>query len=195
MAWRTVVGFDFTAAIRLVCDDMVARLAELSHIDMSRVAVGFAQARRGGPYGTWASLTPLRFAGGAPTTKRRGRTYGVQRLVGRDGREMLYLLVFYLPRFLNQSFEEKLTTIVHELWHISPAFDGDLRRHNGRCFAHGPSQREFDELAGRLARQWLSLSPPDELFAFLRLSFAELNARYGGIYGMRFERPKLLPRG
>jgi hypothetical protein len=108
---------------------------------------------------------------------------------------MLYLLAFYLPRFLNQSFEEKLTTIVHELWHISPAFDGDLRRHNGRCFAHGPSQREFDELAGRLARQWLSRSPPEELFAFLCLSFAELNARYGGIYGMRFERPKLLPRG
>jgi hypothetical protein len=187
-------GFDFTAAIRLVCDDMVGRLGELSHIDMSRVAVGFAQTRRGGRWGTWASLTPLRFAGGAPTTRRRGRIWGVQRLVARDGREMLYLLTFYLPRFLDQPFEEKLTTIAHELWHISESFDGDLRRHEGRCFAHGPSQRHFDELAARLAKQWLSLSPPEDVFAFLRLSFTELSAERGGIFGTRYGRPKLVPQ-
>ena len=195
MTERTPIGsFDFTTAVRRICDDMVVRLAELSHIDMTRVAVGFAQARRGGPYGTWASLTPLRFAGGAPTTRRRGRIYAVQRLVTRDGREMLYLLRFYLPRFLDQPFEEKLTTIVHELWHIGPTFDGDLRRHNGRCFVHGRSQREFDDLAARLAQKWLTLSPPEDLYAFLRLSFTELHARHGGIFGIRFGRPKLVPQ-
>jgi hypothetical protein len=173
---------------------MVGRLGELSHIDMSRVAVGFAQARRGGPYGTWASLTPLRFAGGVATTHRRGRTWAVQRLVGGDGREMLYLLTFYLPRFLDQPFEEKLTTIVHELWHINDKFDGDLRRHEGRCFAHGPSQRQFDELAARLARKWLSSSPPEEVYAFLRLSFKDLHARHNGIFGLRYGRPKLVPQ-
>ena len=30
--------------------------------------------------------------------------------------------------FLDQTFEEKLVTVFHELYHISPAFDGDLRR-------------------------------------------------------------------
>jgi hypothetical protein len=36
---------DFTARIRLVCVDMVARLPELAHVDMCRVAVAFSQAR------------------------------------------------------------------------------------------------------------------------------------------------------
>ena len=60
--------FDFTPHIRRVCDDMVARLPELAHIDMSRVAVAFCQARKPVPHGMFASLTPLRFAGGAATT-------------------------------------------------------------------------------------------------------------------------------
>jgi hypothetical protein len=188
-----VFGFDFTTAIRRICDDMVRRLAELGHVEMTRVAVSFAQARCKGPWGTWASLTPMRFAGGAETTTRRGRPYGIQRLVGEDGREMLYLLTFYLPRFLDQTFTEKLTTVVHELWHIGPAFDGDLRRHEGRCFAHGTSQRQFDELAARLGQRWLSLDPPQDLYAFLRLSFAELSEKHGGIYGCRIPRPKLIP--
>jgi hypothetical protein len=172
---------------------MVGRLPELAHVQMSRVAVSFAQARRGGPWGTWASLTPMRFAGGAETTTRRGRTYAVQRLVAEDDREMLYLLTFYLPRFLDQSFSEKITTVIHELWHIGPTFDGDLRRHDGRCFAHGPSQRHFDDFAARLGRRWLSLEPPEELYSFLRLSFTELCDKHGGVYGFRIGRPKLIP--
>ena len=40
---------------------------------------------------------------------------------------------FYLPRFCDQSLDEKLSTVMHELWHISPAFDGDIRRLPGRC--------------------------------------------------------------
>jgi len=187
------VGFDFTTAMRRICDDMVRRLTELGHVDMAHVAVSFAQARRGGPWGTWASLTPMRFAGGAETTNRRGRTYGIQRLVGPDGQEMRYLLTFYLPRFLDQTLAEKITTVLHELWHIGPAFDGDLRRHDGRCFAHGASQRQFDDFAARLGERWLSLDPPEDLYAFLRLSFAELSEKHGGIYGHRIPRPKLIP--
>jgi len=54
-------GLDFGRHIRLVCDDLVTRLPELAHIDMSRVAVCFSQARKAGPYGVYASLTPMRW--------------------------------------------------------------------------------------------------------------------------------------
>ena len=57
---------------------------------------------------------------------------------------MLYILNFYLPRFLDLPFREKLTTMLHELWHIGPKFDGDVRRLGGRCFAHGSSQKQYD---------------------------------------------------
>src|SRR4029077_7666201 len=123
------VGFDFTSRMRLLCGDMIARTPELAHVDFSRLALTFSQARKGVSWGMYASLTPLRFAGGSRTTVRRGRQYQVQRVVDGSGQEMLYLLSFYLPRFMNLVFREKLVTVFHELWHIGPQFDGDLRRH------------------------------------------------------------------
>ncbi len=186
-------GFYFTQAVRAVCDDMTRRVPALAHVDMHRVAVGFCQARKRVPHGLQASLTPMRFEGGARSTVHRGRRYVCQSITAPDGREYLYLLNFYLPRFLDHSLGEKLTTIVHELWHISEQFDGDLRRHDGRCYVHGPSQRAFDRTAARLAGQWLACEPPVELYAFLRFNFRQLQAHYGGVYGERYPAAKLLP--
>ncbi len=186
-------GFDFTEHIRAVCDDLVHRLPELAHIDMARVAVSLSQARKGGPYGVHASLTPMRFEGGARAGKRRGRYYKSQVLRNEAGQEMLYILTFCLPRFMDVDLKEKLVTIVHELWHISPSFDGDLRRHAGRCYAHTGSRQNYDHEMEKLVARWLELDPPIELYEFLRLRFAELHERHGRIRGVRYQRPKLLP--
>ena len=94
---------------------------------MRRVAVSFSQARSGTRAGMYATLTPLRFPGGRIHTVRRGRKWGMQKVKDHNGEEMLYILNFYLPRFLDLPFREKLDTVVHELWHIGPKFDGDLR--------------------------------------------------------------------
>lgn len=185
--------FDFTNSIRIVCDDMTRRVEELAHIDMQRVAVGFCQARKAVAHGLQASLTPLRFEGGAATKRIRGRTMTTQKLLDGSGRDYLYLLQFYLPRFLNHPLEEKLVTIVHELWHISPAFDGDIRRMKGRCYVHGSSQREFDEQAAQLARVWLAADPPEGIYEFLERDFATLAAEHGGVCGQRYPAPKLSP--
>jgi len=188
-----MTGFDFTTAIRRVCDDMTQRVDELRHIDMRRVAVGFCQARKRVPHGIQASLTPMRFEGGAETKRIRGRKFGCQKLVDGSGRDYLYLLQFYLPRFLDHSLEEKLTTVVHELWHVSPDMNGDVRRMEGRCYVHGASQKEFDAQAARLARQWLQNDPPADLYEFLQYDFQTLAAEHGGVRGQRFIAPKLAP--
>ena len=185
--------FDFTAQMRLVCQDIIVRLPELAHIDLSRVLVCFKQARKRAMHGMYASLTPLRFEGGSLTTVRRGRPLAIQRLVDSSGREMLYILAFYLPRFLDLDFREKLITIVHELWHISPECNGDIRRHAGRCFAHSGSQREYDAEMDRLAQRWLSLDPPEELWGFLTGGIEDLLARHGRIVGVKVPRPRLIP--
>src|SRR5947208_9857388 len=101
---RKSCSFDFTLHIRRLCDDVVGRLPELAHVDMSRVAVSFCQTRKAVPHGMFASLTPLRFAGGAVTTMRRGRPHAIERVCDVSGREMLYILSFYLPRFQNLDF-------------------------------------------------------------------------------------------
>src|SRR2546423_750122 len=170
-------AFDFTLHIRRLCDDMVGRLPELAHIDMDRVAVTFCQTRKAVPHGMFASLTPLRFAGGAATAVQRGRLHAIERVCNASGREMLYILSLYLPRFQNLDFREKLITVLHELWHISPDFSGDIRRHNGRFHAHTHSQAEYDEEMGRLADRWLAAGPPQELWSFLHEDFRQLAHR------------------
>jgi predicted metallopeptidase len=178
--------------MRRLSSDMTARLGELRHVDMSQVAIAFSQTRHGGRYGVYASLTPLRFAGGQSKTVRRGRTWTIPRLL-QNGREMLYILTFYLPRFLDLPLGEKLVTVTHELWHISPQFDGDLRRYRGRCYAHSGSKRSYDARARQLAADWLSREPARELYDFLDTDFRGLLARFGPVYGQRIRAPKLRP--
>jgi len=187
-------GFNFTLHMRRLCEDITDRLAELRHVDLSRVAISFSQTRNKTLYGLHASLTPLRFAGGATEVVRRGQRWTVQRLYSPSGREMLYILTFYLPRFFELDFDEKLATILHELWHISPEFNGDVRRYQGRCYAHSRGGNH-DRQAERLARQWLMQRPPESLHAFLRLDFRQLQQQYGLVVGSRVYSPKLLPAG
>jgi hypothetical protein len=186
-------GFDFTLAMRHLCTDMCQRLPELHHIDLRRVAISFCQARKNVTYGLQASLTPLRFEQGATTDQRGSRRYSCQRVLDRNGLEYFYILSFYLPRFLNHSVEEKLSTLLHELWHISPAFDGDLRRHGGRCYVHGTSQQQYDATMDRLARSWLSLDPPHGVYEFLEHSYDDLVGQYGHVYGERIPAPQIVP--
>lgn len=186
-------GFDFTLHMRRLCGHVVAGLPELAHVDLSRVAISFCQARKGDARGLFASLTPLRFAGGRPETVRRGRRWGIQRLLDPGGREMLYLLNFYLPRFLDLGFREKLNTVLHELWHVGPRFDGDLRRFSGRCYAHGGSRKRFDRQVDGMVDRWLALDPPEALLAFLRCDFPTLVGRYGRVFGQRIAAPQLVP--
>jgi hypothetical protein len=157
------------------------------------VAVCFCQARKRVSHGIFASLTPLRFRDGQATTVRRGRTMAIQRMLDRDGREMLYLLSFYVPRFLDLDLREKLITIVHELWHISPQFNGDIRRHEGRCYAHTGSQKQYDAAMDIIAQRWLAHEPPEHLWGFLTASFDDLLARHGRIVGIKVRRPRLIP--
>lgn len=185
-------GFDFTLQMHRICEDMVARLEELEHIELTRVAFSFCQARKAVPHGMYASLTPLRFVDGSTETIRRGRRWKIEPLVDRCGREMLYILNFYLPRFLNLPPRAKLVTVLHELWHIGPRFDGDLRRFAGRCYAHSGSQKRYDAHVERLTTRWLSLSPPRSLYAFLDHDFASLAREHGRILGQRVRPPKLV---
>jgi hypothetical protein len=184
--------FDFCGHVRRLCADVVRHCAELRHIDMSRLLFGITQARSCRPHGLQARVTPLRFSNGRLTRQRQGVHYQVQRYFV-DDREMLYLVTFCLPRFLDQDFDDKFITLFHELYHIGPAFDGDLRRHAGRCEVHSHSKRLYDAHMADLARAYLSNGAERRLHAFLRLDFAQLQYRHGTVVGVMVPRPRLLP--
>ena len=134
----------------------------------------------------------MRFRDGQTTEVNNGRTYGCQRLLNEGGVEMLYILTLYLPRFLDLSFGDKLATVLHEQWHISPDFDGDIRRHPGRCYVHTRSEKEYDARMEQLATKWLELNPPLETYLFLELNFSELQRRFGRVVGNRVPRPRIV---
>ena len=186
-------GFDFTLHVRRLCEDVCSRIPELGHIDMSRVAVCYSQARKRVRYGLHASLTPMRFENGATAGVRRGRRYTCQQLIGAGVQEILYILRFYLPRFMDEDFGQKLSTVFHELWHISPNFDGDLRRHRGRCYMHTHSEAAYNAHMKQFAQDWLDRRPPRELYRFLEKNFDQLERDHGRVVAVRIPQPKLIP--
>ncbi len=184
--------FDFCGRVRLLCADVARRCPELGHVDVARLLFAMTQARTGRRNGLQARVTPLRFRGGRLHRPRRGVLYQVQRYLV-DNQDMLYLVTFCLPRFLDQDFDDKFVTLFHELYHIGPAFDGDLRRHDGPCALHTRSKRDYDRHMAELARAYLATKPDPSLFAFLRLNFAQLRHRHGGVSAVAVPRPKLIP--
>ena len=89
--------------------------------------------------------------------------------------------------------DDKFITVFHELYHIGPAFDGDLRRHEGRYAIHSHSKRGYDAQMAALARAYLASGPDPALHAFLRLNFSQLQERHGCVVGVVVPRPKLIP--
>lgn len=172
-------------AIVQTCDD-------LRHIDLSRVLMTVTSARSRRAAGLQARVTPLRFRNGSLIRRHHGADYQVQRHVV-DGREILYLMTFCLPRFLDLDFDEKFITLFHELFHIGPDFDGDLRRHDGRYHVHSHSKSKYDEQMACLVRRYLSNGADPTLHSFLRLNTSQIICRHGSIRGTVLPRPKLLP--
>ena len=92
-----------TLLCRRVVADMVRRLPELSHIRAARILFIAGEARRG----SRATIRPL--AGARISLK---------------GRRALYCVTLR-PKFFRASTpEQRVETLVHELLHISAAFDG-----------------------------------------------------------------------
>jgi predicted metallopeptidase len=103
-----------TLLCRRVAKDVARVLPELAFLQPSRILFVAGEARRS----SRATVKPL---GG-----KRGHEVVVQ------GRQMLYLVTLR-PKFFRQSTaRQRVSTLLHELLHISPRFDGTLaeeRRH------------------------------------------------------------------
>jgi hypothetical protein len=184
--------FDFCTHLERLCADIARRCQPLQHVDVSRMLFAVTQARNGHSHGLQARVTPLRFREGRLTRRRRGTVYQVQRYLVGD-RDVLYVVTFCLPRFLDLDFDEKCITLFHELFHIHPAFNGDLRRHEGRYSIHSHSQRRYDAHMAHLARTYLADGADPALHSFLRADFAQLQKRHGSVVGVFVPRPKIIP--
>ena len=167
---------------------MIRICPQLSHIKVERIAIGFTKARSLKSSGLLASLTPLRFESGTTITSRKGRLYEMP-LMLIDGISILYILHFLYPRFIDLPMTSKVHTIIHELWHISPDFDGDIRRFNGRTYAHSGRKSRFEDQVSSIVDTWFQSTLFDT--SILALDSVGLKRRFGKVIGKRVARPRL----
>lgn len=185
---------NLTASLERLVTDIVSRTDELSHISPSKLLICLSTTRNGGIHGVYAKIHPLRFSGGsASRTVRRGRkSYSCTMPdVKHNGEEMLYVIYFLFPRFFDLSLREKLITIFHELYHISPAFDGDIRRFPGRNYAHGSSTRKFNATMAILADRYMEQLQDEDLVEFLTFDVSSLRSRHRALVGRKLKTPRI----
>ena len=124
-----------TLLCRKVVDDMSRKLPEMAHVQAARILFVAGEARR-------SSRATVRGLGksGRPAIKLAGK-------------RALYLVTLR-PKFFRASTpEERVETLLHELFHVSSLFDGTLaedRRH-----AQLP-RRRFDALVRPLLKRYLT---------------------------------------
>jgi hypothetical protein len=185
---------NLTLSLERLIIDIVDRVPEFGHIDPERVLVCVSSTRDGGVHGMYAKIHPLRFTGGARSIEvRRGRRRCLcaMPLVTHRGKEMLYVVYFLVPRFLNLPQRDKLITVFHELYHISPYFDGDIRRFPGRNYAHGPSRKQYNARMSTLVDAYIRTMESSELIDFLQGNLETLRSRYRTIVARKRRAPRM----
>lgn len=147
---------NFNKAVRALLADVCRALPEFSHIKPARIVVVAGDARRA----SRATVKPLTFEGGR-SRDPEGRRKPVVKL---RGKRILYSITLRPLFFRDSTPEGRIATLLHELFHISPDFDGtldDARRHAlmGRAFARKlrPLVRRYlrrvpDEIRGAFSR-------------------------------------------
>jgi hypothetical protein len=134
--------------------DLAGRVPEFSHLVPAKVLVVAGEARRG----SRGSVKPLAFARG----KSRDPAGARKPVVRVGGRRMLYCVTLRPLFFRDARPEQRIETLLHELYHVSQAFDGTLdpsRRH----VRLGP---KFSRVFRPLVRRYLRQCPPEVLAPF-----------------------------
>jgi predicted metallopeptidase len=193
-----VSTLNLTRALEELVADIVCQVSDFSHVDPKKVLICVSSTRSGGVYGTFAKIHPLRFPGGSRTREvkraRRVFTCTMPMVTHRDT-EILYIIYFLVPRFLNLTLREKLITVFHELYHISPDFDGDIRRFPGRNFAHGSSRKRYNALMEGLVDRYLQEKECLDCLDFLEVDMAALRVKYQTIVARKYPAPKVQIQG
>jgi len=140
---------NFNHAIRALLRDIVGRTPKFQHVRPSRILVVAGEARRA----SRGTVRPLTFQG-ARSMDKRGRRKPVVRY---RGKRMLYLITLRPLFFRASSPDQRIRTVLHELFHISNRFDGTL--HQGR--RHARLGKAFSARLGPIVRKYLRQCPAE----------------------------------
>lgn len=186
---NNIMGFDFTGNMTLLVDDIIKTHPFFKHIVIKNMLIAISPSN-GSKNGVVAKIRPMLFEGGSRTKVVRGIEYAAPEVV-INGANILYIIYFHLPRFMNHGdHKTRIATVLHELHHISPLFNGDVRRYSGKNYAHGNSSKDFDNLISVYTDEYISCTAHPELSIFLKYKYNELKRKYGAVYGNMIRIPR-----
>ena len=141
---------NMTLAVKRLVRDVAKRMPELAHVRASRVLVVAGEARR-------ASRATIR-----PAVPRRSETRSREGAkkprIRVNGRKILYVITLRPLWFVGSTPEQRIATVLHELYHASLRFDGTL--HRGRRHSVLP-RPAYDAKIRRLRDRYLSRAPTE----------------------------------
>lgn len=180
--------FVYTQLLESVVDDLAKRIQMFEAIDTSRILIVGANRTTNGRSGALAECMAL----GMPEKPaiefrydpRSRRVTGAtpwfipkNRRVMIDGRRMLYVLRFRLPRFLAYN---PVHSVIHELLHISDKCDG-----THRTLRHGAW---FERYVRMIERDWRR-NGDQHLVQMMDMSYRDLQREYGSLICRCFKEP------
>jgi hypothetical protein len=145
---------DFTASVKRLMAHAAATMREFRHLDPNAILVVAGEARRA----SRGTVKPLCFAQG----RRRDAVGRRKPLVTFHGHRVLYAITLRPLFFRASTPRQRVATLLHELFHISPAFDGTLD-HRRR---HAEAGEGFEVEFAPVERRYWKKVPPEILEAF-----------------------------
>jgi predicted metallopeptidase len=183
---------NLTDVLTLIIREIVSRVETFHHIDTDRMLICAASNKSTHRGATFGKLVPLRFKDGAAAVRYRGKGFCMPRVLN-NGVEQLYIIYFYYPKFFNLPPHEKLRVIFHELYHVSPEFNGDIRRMSRGKASHGGSRKNFDRLFEEERRDFFEYVAATPFMNFLDMDALLLEQTFGRVRARRMKVPKPMP--
>jgi len=139
---------NFNETVRLLLEDVAARVPEFAHIRPGRILVVAGEARRA----SRGTVKPLTFPGGRSRDEESGFRRPIVRL---HGKRILYTITLRPLFFRDSDAEARIGTVLHELFHISRRFDGTLSDER----RHASMGKEFAKRLRPIVRRYLKECP------------------------------------
>jgi hypothetical protein len=183
---------NLTSYLHTIITDIVSRFPSFSHIACEKILVCIAANRAGSRGATFGKLVPMKFKGGEDVLLHRGKYYAMPK-IEMNSVKILYLVYFYIPRFTDLDPVEKLRVIFHELYHIHPDCNGDIRRFGKSGSAHGNSKKRFDTRFEREVIEYANAIRETKFWEFLSLNTKGIFATYRTVLSCRMKMPRPIP--
>lgn len=186
-------SINLTDILTLIIHDMVELTEEFKCFDLNKILICCASNRKDFRGATYGKLLPLRFKDGSEIIKHNGRFYTIPK-VKVNNMEILYIIYFYIPKFFNLSAKDKVNVMFHELFHINPEFNGDIRRMGKFKAAHGHSRKSFEEKYIEYADTFFEKIENTPYYNFLKMNSEDIQKEFKKIKYRRMKsiKPVLL---